>query len=48
MNWRFLWEVCLVGALSLFAIMSIVVTIGGAKDIRRLLRRLEKTNKEDE
>jgi hypothetical protein len=38
--WIFLWQVLLVVALVSFGIMAVVVTIGGAVDILRLLRIL--------
>ncbi len=41
MSWELLWKICLVGSLALFACMSIWVSIGGAFEVRKLLRRLE-------
>lgn len=38
--WILLWKVMLIGAVGLFATMAIVVTIGGAADVCRLLRTL--------
>lgn len=38
--WMFLWQALLIVAVILFAIMAVVVTIGGAVDILRLLRTL--------
>lgn len=38
--WIFLWQVLLIVALVLFGIMAVVVTIGGAADILRLLKTL--------
>ena len=38
--WVVLWQVVLIAALGLFAALAIVVTIGGAVDIRRLLKTL--------
>ncbi len=40
--WLSLWTLLLVAGLSVFALLTIVVTIGGAKDVRELLRTLEK------
>jgi hypothetical protein len=40
MNWELLWKVVLLATLAAFAAMAVLVTIGGARDIRRLLRRL--------
>lgn len=39
--WIFLWKCVLVGGLSLFTMLAIVVTIGGARDAVKLLRQLE-------
>ena len=39
-NWIIVWQVCLTAALTGFAILAGVVTIGGARDIRRLLQKL--------
>jgi hypothetical protein len=39
-SWVLLWQVLLVVALVLFTALAIVVTIGGAIDIRRLLKAL--------
>lgn len=41
MTWELLWKICLIGSLTLFAGMSIWVSIGGAFEVRQLLRRLE-------
>jgi hypothetical protein len=38
--WILLWQVLLIVALGLFTALAIVVTIGGAIDIRRLLKTL--------
>ncbi len=38
--WILLWKTCLIGALSIFAVTAVAVTIGGAADVRRLLRKL--------
>jgi|GEM_PF-1405282 len=40
MNWELLWKVFFVLVVSLFGVMSVFVTIFGARDIRRLLRAL--------
>jgi len=41
MTWVLLWKIVLIAALAGFAGLAIVTTIGGALDIRRMLRRLE-------
>ena len=39
-SWMLLWKVVLISGISLFAVLAIVVTIGGFFDIRRLFRKL--------
>lgn len=39
--WIGLWKVCLIGALVLFAILAVTVTIGGARDLKKLFQRLK-------
>ena len=38
--WELIWKVVLVGILAIFTVMSVMVTILGARDIRRLLSSL--------
>ncbi|NLS98244.1 MAG: hypothetical protein GXX96_39445 [Planctomycetaceae bacterium] len=38
--WIFLWKVVLIGGVALFTVLAVVVTIGGALDIRRLFKTL--------
>jgi hypothetical protein len=38
--WILLWKVVLIGGIGLFAVLAVVVTIGGAMDIRRLFKTL--------
>lgn len=38
--WILLWKAVLIGGVGLFAALAIVVTIGGALDIRQLFRTL--------
>lgn len=40
MNWEWVWQFAFVGVLGLFTLMSVLVTILGARDIARLIRRL--------
>lgn len=40
MTWELLWKTFFVGVLALFSGMSVLVTVLGARDIRRLLRGL--------
>ena len=39
-GWEGVWKVTLIGTCGLFAVMSVLVIVGGAMDIRKLLRRL--------
>lgn len=49
MSWELLWKVVLVAVVGLFALMAILVTVLGARDIRKLLRGLrEEEALEDE
>ena len=41
MTWELLWKVVLVSTIGLFALMSLFVTFLGARDIKRLIRKLE-------
>lgn len=38
--WVFLWKAVLIGGVGLFAALAVVVTIGGALDIRQLFKTL--------
>lgn len=38
--WILLWKAVLIGALGLFATLAVVVSIGGAMDVSRLLKTL--------
>ena len=41
LGWSAVWKVTLIGTSGLFAIMSLLVIIGGALDVRKLFRRLQ-------
>ena len=43
MTWMLFWKICLLFALAAFAGMAVCVSIGGALDVRRMLRRLEQS-----
>lgn len=45
--WVQLWKVVLIISVGLFAGLAIVVTIGGALDIRKLLRSLREESTRD-
>ena len=44
--WVLLWKATLVVGLAVYAGMAIRVTIGGARDIRRLFNRLDEQHKQ--
>ncbi len=46
--WILLWKATLVVGLAVFAGMAVWVTIGGARDIKRLFKRLDEQHKQDE
>ena len=46
--WSSFWTVVLIGALGLFAILAIVVTVRGAQDVKALMRSLGTDKKEEE
>jgi len=39
-GWEGVWKLTLIGTCGLFAVMSVLVIVGGALDIRKLLHRL--------
>ncbi len=46
MSWILLWKFVLVISIGCFALMAIIVSIGGASDIRRLFQHLREDEKE--
>ncbi len=46
--WQQLWTFLFFGALVIFALMSLWVTIGGYRDIKTLLQRLKDDTSEGE
>ncbi len=41
MNWMLFWKIVFVAVLSLFAVMTVLTTIYGARDVRKLLKELD-------
>jgi hypothetical protein len=41
--WMDFWTVVLVGAIGLFALLAVIVTIGGFFDLRRMFRTMAET-----
>jgi len=39
-SWIVLWKVVLIAGVAMFAVLAVVVTIGGARDVRKLLTTL--------
>ena len=39
-GWEWIWKVTLIGICGLFGLLSVLVIVGGALDIRKLFRRL--------
>ena len=46
--WILLWKFVLIVGVGLFAMLAVVVTIGGAFDIRKLLRTLREEHAKDQ
>jgi hypothetical protein len=46
MTWMLFWKIVFVAVLSLFAVMSGLTIIFGAKDVRKLLREFEAETEE--
>lgn len=40
MSWMMLWKISLIVSIACFAVMAVIVSIGGALDVRRLFQRL--------
>jgi hypothetical protein len=46
--WILLWKVVLIVGLGLFATLAVVVTVGGARDVRRLLATLRDEHRQSQ
>lgn len=46
MTWELFWRIVLVGVVAAFAIMSVLVTVLGARDIGKLLKGLKEDEEE--
>ena len=46
--WIGLWKLCLILGLVAFAAMAIVVTVGGASDIRKMISSLREPDESNE
>ena len=47
-GWEGIWKVTLIGTCGLFAILSVLVIVGGALDVRKLLHRLRERESSSE
>lgn len=45
--WIVLWKIVLIGGIGLFAVLAVVVTVGGLSDVRRLFQSLRQTEAEE-
>ena len=45
-SWTIFWKIVFIIGVGMFAILSVFVIIGGAKDIRTLIQRLKKEGEE--
>ncbi len=48
MTWELLWKIVFIGVVSLFALLSVLVTILGARDVKRMLKELKSEESEEE
>jgi len=48
MSWMLLWKIVLIGGIGLFAALAVVVTIGGARDVRKLFQTLREEHERRE
>ena len=44
-SWSIVWKIVFVMGVSLFAILSVLVITGGARDIKKLIHRLKEDSK---
>lgn len=47
MNWELIWKTVFIVVLAAFAVMSVLVTLLGARDVKRLIRHLTQETKDD-
>jgi len=47
-DWKTIWSILLAGGIGIYAVMAVLVTIGGAKDIRKLFRAMDKEKRDEE
>jgi len=47
-SWTIFWKVVFIIGVGMFAILSILVIVGGAVDVRKLIQRLKKDAEESQ
>ena len=47
-EWITVWSILLVGGIGIYTVMTVLVAIGGAKDIRKLFRAMDKEKRDEE
>lgn len=47
MNWQLLWQIVFISVLILFAVMAVLTTIYGARDVKKLLKELDEEAEAD-
>ncbi|MBT3567528.1 MAG: hypothetical protein HN494_01665 [Opitutae bacterium] len=45
-DWITIWSILLAGGVGIYGVMAVLVTIGGAKDIRKLFRAMDKKKRD--
>lgn len=46
--WLTVWTWVFIGALTLFSCLTVVITIGGAVDIRKMLKQIRRQHRESD
>ena len=47
-DWLTIWSILLAGGIGIYAVMAVLVAVGGAKDIRKLFRSMDKEKRDEE
>ena len=47
-SWTIFWKIVFIIGVGMFAILTVLVTVGGAIDVRKLIRRLKSEAKESQ
>ena len=47
-DWITIWAILLVSGIGIYAVMVVLVAVGGAKDIRKLFRSMDKEKRDEE